>query len=405
MSRMERYRLRLLILVTVLSGMSQGLLLPMLTLLQAKAGVASGLNGLTAAAMYLGTSAAMFFVEAPLRRYGYKPVIAAGLFIVGGAALLFPLWSPIWFWSLLRILIGVGDSSLHYCTQLWIIASSPPGQRGKRIAMYGMAYAIGFSIGPSGMHLARLSTWLPFYAIGALLGICFLLLLRMQNAFPGEEREEEETEKEKRREEAPALKKRYIQAIGIGWFALLPSLLYGYMESSMNSNFPLYGLKLGLSDAWIATLLPAIGLGSLVLQIPLGALSDRGNRKLVLMVAGFLGACAFLAVPSTVNPWVLLILLGLAGGLVGSFFSLGLAYLADLLPKRLLPAGNAIASLNFSIGSLMGPSAGGFGMQYLAPGSMFAFIGGGFLLFTLLGCIHRSKKPSPHSIHSMKEGM
>lgn len=54
-----------------------------------------------------------------------------------------------------------------------------------------------------------------------------------------------------------------------------------------------------------------------------------------------------------------LILLTLAGGLVGSFFSLGLAYAADLLPKSFLAAANVLASFHFNLGSVIGPNISG----------------------------------------------
>ena len=48
---------------------------------------------------------------------------------------------------------------------------------------------------------------------------------------------------------------------------------------------------------------------------------------------------------------------------VGSTFSLGISYMADLTPKELLPTGNLICGIFFSIGSLSGPFLGGLFIQ------------------------------------------
>jgi len=129
-----------------------------------------------------------------------------------------------------------------------------------------------------------------------------------------------------------------------------------------------------------------------VLQLPLGWLSDRIGRRTVLTGAGLLGGLAFVAIPfAGTAEWVILLLLVTAGGMVGSFFSLGLAYMADLLPRPLLACANVLSSILFSVGSLIGPNAGGFGIQYVSLGSMFFFLGGGFLAFALIGFFYRGK--------------
>ncbi|MNN49511.1 Major Facilitator Superfamily protein [compost metagenome] len=75
----------------------------------------------------------------------------------------------------------------------------------------------------------------------------------------------------------------------------------------------------------------------------------------------------------------------LAGGLVGSFFSLGLAYAADILPKHLIPAANVIASFHFSLGSIIGPNLGGQVMEMGKAGMLFTLLGSAYLIFSIAG--------------------
>jgi MFS family permease len=187
-------------------------------------------------------------------------------------------------------------------------------------------------------------------------------------------------------------RKRYLTIYRLAWFALIPAILFGLMESSMNSTFPLYGLRTGLDQHWISLLLLAFGIGSLILQLPLGILSDKAGRKPVLMLCGIAGAFSFLAIPFAGDAIAVLMLLFIvAGGAVGSFFSLGLAYAADILPKEILPAANVAGSIHFSIGSIMGPLLGGYGLSYLSDNSLFLLLGSAFLIFSLLGFAFRPK--------------
>ncbi|RED66404.1 MFS transporter [Cohnella phaseoli] len=375
-----RYRLIVLLLAVVVAGMSQGLLLPLLSIMLERSGVSSDMNGLNSAAMYIGIFCTMFFIERPVKRYGYRNVIVAGIAIVSMAGILFPLTESLAVWFVLRLLVGVGDSALHYTTQLWIVSSSPAEGRGKYISFYGMAYGIGFSVGPLGINLLPLGKAVPFLTTSAIFVVVLLLVLRLRNGYP------EPIKKD------AALENRFMATYRIAWFVLIPGLLYGLMESSMNSSFPLYGLRIGLEGHWISLLLLAFGVGSLVLQLPLGMLSDRIGRKPVLIVCGLTGALAFLAIPAAGSQVaVLFLLFAVAGGVVGSFFTLGLAYAADILPRAMLPTANVIASIHFSIGSMMGPTLGGYGIRYVSIHSIFLFLGAAFLVFSLLGFGFRAK--------------
>ena len=77
-----RYRLTVLLLAVVVGGMSQGLLLPLLSIMLEHSGVSSDTNGMNSAAMYIGVFCTMFFIEKPVKRYGYRNVIVAGIAVV-----------------------------------------------------------------------------------------------------------------------------------------------------------------------------------------------------------------------------------------------------------------------------------------------------------------------------------
>ncbi|MGI2295277.1 MFS transporter [Paenibacillus sp. GXUN7292] len=376
-----RKRLIILLLVVIVAGMSQGMLLPLLSIMLEEADVSSSLNGINSAAMYIGIFCTMFLVEKPVRRFGYKKVITAGILLITFANILFPFTELLAVWFLLRFIVGVGDSLLHYTTQLWIISSSPAEGRGKYISFYGMAYGIGFSLGPLGINLLPLGKAVPFIISSLFFTSVLLLVLRLTNELP-----------ERIKKEA-AQENRFKATYRAAWFVLIPGLLYGLMESSMNSSFPLYGLRIELDQHWISLLLMAFGIGGLILQLPLGMLSDRIGRKPVLISCGIVGSLAFFLVPAAgSNIGLLFILFAIAGGVVGSFYSLGLAYAADILPRAILPTANVIASIHFSIGSMIGPTLGGYSIHYISIYSIFLFLGSVFLIFALLGFVFRAKR-------------
>ncbi len=372
----------ILITVIVAAGISQGLLLPVLSIFLEQQGVSPGLNGLNAAALYIGSFAMTLAAERLLGVLGFKRLIVGGLILVMLPLILFPYFPDIKIWFVLRLIVGIGDSALHYAAQLWVLLVTAPEKRGRYISLYGMSYGLGFSIGPLGIKLLGYGDAVPFLVlVVGMAAVLILVLMKLPDTKP------------EKAEHAHFPERRFRRSFAWAWYALLPALLYGYMEAGMNSNFPVYGLRVGYDTDQIASLLPFIGIGGLFLQLPLGILSDRYGRKVILMIAGMGGGLAFMLVPlAGTNFWLTLVLLLIAGGLVGSFFSLGLAYAADILPKVLLPAANVVASFHFTIGSIVAPNLGGQLINWVSPGSMFTMLGCLYFIFGVTGLLFRRKR-------------
>jgi MFS family permease len=373
---LSNYQFYVLVTGVAVSGLSQGLTMPLLSVLIDEAGYSPSLNGWNAAALYLGMFIATLLVEKPTRKYGYKPMIMGGIAVVCAVSMLIPIYNGLIWWFILRLFIGFGDSFLHYATQLWITTASAPQDRGKKISLYGFAYGSGFCIGPFGLNLLSFGIWAPFLTVLFFYLLAFFLVANITNQWP-----------EKTTHGEPG---SFMKVFALGWYALFPAFLYGILEAVLNGNFPVYALRTHLGEHWISVILFAFAGGSLLLQLPLGVLSDRLGRRKLLMTAGGIGALCFSFVPlAAPHTWIISILFMLAGCFVGSFFSLGLAYLADVLPKSMLPTGNVMASMLFSFGSIAGPGIVGIGMQEIHPAFLFYLLVFVLGLFCITGFVFR----------------
>ena len=366
----SRYTFWVLILVVAIAGLSQGLSIPLLAVLLEKQGVSSVMNGLNAAALYIGMVLVSPLLEIPLRRIGYRSTILWGMLLLTVATGLIPLFSHLAVWFVLRMLMGIGDTSLHYSSQMWVTKIASPQTRGRDLSLYGLAYGVGFSIGPLGLNLLPLGLWVPFGVLLILYAIAFLLILRIQNEFP-----EAIVQAEKKQ-------KKYATVLRIGWLSLIPSFLYGFMETSLNGSFPVYALRTGLSIEWVSLILPAFVVGSIILQMPLGTLSDRIGRRQVMLACAIVGGVAFFLFPlAGENVWLMMLLLAIAGAAVGSFYSLGLAYSADILPAAMVPTAGIIAGINFGVASILAPNVNGVLMEWWEPWTMFWVMGALLVVF------------------------
>ncbi|RDI42231.1 MFS transporter [Falsibacillus pallidus] len=364
-------RFWILVSIVAISGFSQGMLLPLIAIIFENDGISSTLNGLNATALYIGILLISPFMEYPLRKYGYKPIIMFGGGIVVLSLMLFPLWKTFWFWFFLRLLIGIGDNALHFATQTWITSFSSEKTRGRNISLYGLFFGIGFAAGPLMAPLIKINPSLPFVVSSLLCLFAWFFLFTLKN-----ERPEQSIEVNSFLETM----KRFSQAFKYGWIAFLPPLGYGFLEASLNGSFPVYGLRIGLDVSSVSILLTSFAVGGIVFQLPLGILSDKYGRRNTLIAILFIGFLSFMGASFLENSVLYLSLcLFFAGMVVGSTFSLGISYMTDLMPKNLLPTGNLLCGIAFSIGSLTGPYIGGFFIQYVPSVSFFHIIS--FLLF------------------------
>jgi len=380
----ERLRFWILVSIVAISGFSQGMLLPLIAIIFENEGISSSLNGLNATGLYIGILLISPFMEYPLRKYGYKPVIILGGLLVVVSLILFPLWKSFWFWFVLRMLIGIGDHALHFGTQTWITSFSPDHKRGRNISLYGLFFGVGFAVGPQMASLIKFSEALPFIVSSFLCLIAWLFLFSLKNEIP-EQTAEVNSFKE--------TMKRFKDASKYAWVAFLPPLGYGFLESSLNGSFPVYGLRIGLDVPSVSLLLTSFAVGGIIFQLPLGVLSDKYGRRNIMMVILFAGFAAFTAASFLEEILLALtICIFFAGMVVGSTFSLGISYMADLTPKNLLPTGNLLCGIAFSIGSLAGPYLGGIFIHYFKSISFFNIISFVLLMIFLIVFVFGQKE-------------
>lgn len=358
-----KLRFWILVIIVAISGFSQGMLLPLIAIIFEQDGVSSSMNGLHATGLYIGILIASPLMEAPLRRFGYKPIILVGGLAVAVSLALFPLWKSFWFWFVLRLAIGIGDHMLHFATQTWITSFSPKERIGRNISIYGLFFGLGFAAGPLMTKFLEVNSTLPFIISSAISLAAWLTVWLLKN-----ERPEHDTESTS----FFGTIKRFGIVFKYAWVAFLPPFGYGFLEASLNGNFPVYAMRSGIGVNAVAILLPAFAAGGIISQLPLGILSDKFGRRTVLLAITLSGFLCFTAAGMLEDsPTGLLICFFLAGTVVGSTFSLGISYMADLLPKQLLPAGNLMCGIFFSFGSISGPFIGGVAIELLEGISFF----------------------------------
>lgn len=374
-----RAKFFILSIIVAISGFSQGMLLPLIAYIFEHREVDASISGLHASGLYIGVFFSALFIEAPLRKYGYRKLIIAGGIVVSLALLAFPILDGVMIWFILRLIIGVADNTLHFSTQTWLTDTTPRHKLGRIIAFYGLFFSLGFMLGPKVSELVVIAEPLPFIVSGALTMLAWPLIFLLKGA--GSEKPSDNG--------IPisffSTLINFKNVLKSSWVVFLFPMMFGVLEGSLHTNFPAYGLRNGMEYSDITWILPAFSLGTILLQIPIGALGDKIGRPILISALLLLGGGVFIVMERVdYSLFGLIILFALAGVFLGSMFSLGVTYMTDITPRFNLPAGNLMAGIFFSIGSITGPIIGGALIEWSDGTIYFSFFS--VVAFILLIC-------------------
>jgi len=127
---------------------------------------------------------------------------------------------------------------------------------------------------------------------------------------------------------------------------------------------PVFASQIGLSAHQVSIFIAMLFVGPLLLQAPIGWISDRVDRRRVIFVTSALGAVfCLLGWAVGENRTSLFTVAFLTGGMTMPLYALLLAYANDALSREQMPAASGALALTFGFGVILGPLAAGFAMQ------------------------------------------
>ena len=354
-------------------GIALGLGLPLLSVILEQRGISASLIGANTAVAGIASLLAAPLITPIARRLGVRLSMLIAIALSGISALGFYFLTPFWTWFPLRLVFHFAITALFVLSEFWITAAAPPGKRGFVLGIYATVLSLGFAAGPFIFSQVGSTGILPF-AIGA--GVIFASAIPLFFAW---NRQPPLGERQR------GSFWRYIFAVPTATGAVL---IFGAVESGGFALFPIYGERLGFSESSAALLLTAIGLGNVLMQIPIGLVSDRvRDRRSLLSLFALIGLIGTLSLPLVAQDWMLMAtLLFLWGGVVAGLYTVGLAHLGSKLAGSELASANAAFIFCYSAGMLVGPQAIGSSMDLFGANGFawaLALFFGLYLVLTL----------------------
>ncbi|MDZ7787873.1 MAG: MFS transporter [Halofilum sp. (in: g-proteobacteria)] len=334
-------------------GITLGITGPLFSVLLDRMGLNTALVGLNTSLGVGATLIAAPLVPFLLVRFGVVPVMMIGILLSAGGILAAAFYQHAGLWFLLRFVIGIGMSLHWVISETCINRFSSDHNRGFVAGVYSALFGLGFAIGPMIVRWLGVDGLLPFAVSAGLVLIAAIPLLYIRGAAPAMEHEQGQTT---------------MSVLRLAPVVMLAAFISGFVDNAALALLPLYGIRFGLAEGASVELLAIATFGAVMLQLPIGWLSDRIGRSTSIIICAVGGSLTVLLLPYVLDLTLMLwAVLFLWGGTTVAFYTLALALLGESFRGTTLAKANSTLVIAYCLGSIVGPPATGGAMDWVGP--------------------------------------
>lgn len=303
-------------------------------------------------------------------------------------------------WLFLRLLNGFAMAVIFVVSESWINLYADHNNRGAYFSLYMMMTSLAVLFGQLMVEVVGPHSPLLFLmsAMTVTVGVLYCRFVgRPWPSLPTREVRSAQAD-------VSSAEQRY----GLWKLALLaPVTIIAVFQAGMtNMNVfaltPLYGAKIALPAATTVGLVTAFSMGGMLAQTPAGWLSDRLDRRWMLLVQGILAAslCASIVTLGSQHVPVLFALFFLYGATALTIYPVGIAFANSQIDSRHMVSASGGLLLLYSIGNVLTPGIAAGLMEHAAPRALFIMLRSGAALVAAGACFNLLRKTADPSVHA-----
>jgi MFS family permease len=330
-------------------------------------GYSESMIGINAAAQFAGIIVVALAAPRIIPAMGFFKTIVLGLVVVAVMLIALPAFRSFETWLLIRFLLGMGNSLLFTAGDTWMNQIVDDRVRGRWMGIYVTVGMAGWALGPLlGAYLDPDTYW-PF--------VCGLLAIVVAAVVLLPTRQLDVRLSIPKQGVVVGLATVFIAAPTV----LLSSAMFGVVEGAMQSFAHLYTMDIlgaqfrqtGYAVIWVGAI------AAVFFQYPIGWLADKVNRRWLLIACVLTMMVSIFLFPLLVeggrDPWwqpralALWAAVSVWGGSMGGIFTVGITLLGQRFRDVELVSANAMFSVLFGVGGLLGPFLAGTAMSAMGP--------------------------------------
>lgn len=296
-----------------------------------------------------------------IMRAGHIRAFAALVSLMSGAAILHPVLIDPYAWFVIRVVSGFSLAGFYMIVESWLNESATNENRGTIMSVYIVIVFGALILGQVSIASMSIASFVPFAVASVALSLAVMPISLTTAAQP-----------------APITLVRFrpVRLYQTSPAAFVGILLIGVSQGAVFTLSPLYGSQIGLTTNQSAYYAAAIIAGGMIAQWPVGRLSDRMDRRLVLVgmgVATFAAALSIVVFSPTDFPIAMLTAV-LVGMFTQPLYAIAVAHAFDHAAQEDFVETSSGMLLSFGIGSIIGPLVASLLMGQIGPSGLYVTI-------------------------------
>jgi len=291
-------------------------------------------------------------------------------------------------WVGLRAVTGFCFAGLFIVVESWLNGAATVQTRGQILSIYGMTGLMAGIAGQLLLPATDATGFRPFCMVAITLALSLVPLALSRSSAPAGSSAAARINPRELYRQSP--------------FGVVAAFFAGATTGAFFALGPVFAQKRGLDTVEIAFFMSSGTLGGFIMAWPLGWLSDRMDRRLVIIVASITAATMLLGmvvvVPRGAYAWVLYLCVALFGATVVPIYSIIIAQVSDVVSKEeLVGASGGLLLLN-GIGATIGPIIAGFAMSVAPRGLSYTLVAAQALI-AFWGLYTLTRRAAPATTH------
>lgn len=324
--------------------------------------------GVVSAMYFLGLTIGALMSNKLVVRVGHLRAYAVYAAVMAIVTLMQGMLLDFWLWCVLRFITGYVLAGLFIVIEGWVLDASHESKRGANFAVYLLAYYFAQSIGQLflGIHFPYLLQAFVLVAILITASIIPVSSTRVEVPVP----------------QAPELGSPKVL-----WnkarLAVIGGVVSGVVVGAIYSIYPLFLAHVGQGRSDISYIMLVVVLGGALLQYPIGWMSDRYDRRLIIATVSWATVVVSVAMIFWHQSFMALMIGSfILGGLTFTLFPLSIGNASDCFPKNMSVQLITIMTFLYGLGTFVGPLLTTGSMHLLGQNGFFVLI---IIVYIIIG--------------------
>ncbi|MBD8877882.1 MFS transporter [Roseibium polysiphoniae] len=317
--------------------------------------------GAISSAYFIGLVLGCLGAPLVIMRAGHIRAYAAVVSLMSAAAILHPIAVDPVAWFAIRIISGFCLAGFYMIVESWLNESATNENRGTIMSTYVVILFAAMMVGQVSISGMDITSFIPF-AIASVTVSLAVIPVALTSA----------------NQPAPITLVRFrpIKLYRNSPAALVGALLIGVANGAIWSLSPLYGSQIGFSTNESAVYAAAVIAGGMLSQWPVGRLSDRMDRRLVLLMLGVATSVvatgvAVLAPQDFQTATALAMLIGICSQ---PGYAIAVSHAFDYADSEDFVETSSGLLLAFGLGSVAGPISASILMNQTGPSGLYFLV-------------------------------